>query len=318
MEKTFDPDAFIQRVGQRLVEKFDVAKTATSPSTVGSAMEQPVRKQLEQILPRGIGVGSGFVIDSYGGTSRQTDIILYEKDICPVFSVNDTPDTTYYPCECVVAVGEVKSALDRVSLKDAFSKISSVKRLKRHEMAHFIPDPNTGLRPTQYRSYGALHEQGIVEMNENPGDRAQVYGFILAGSTRVREETLASTFLEFSPEVGDLLSPNLLVVLSGALLSWGKKTMEQAPEVRKKDGKYVTVVSHGGPPRLVVELSAQSAELLYLDCDADPFRELVRRIRFIYHKGRTSHIGSLDRYFEMREAARHGVLTFLKTARAPS
>ena len=57
-------------------------------------MEQPVRKQLEQILPRGLAVGSGFVIDSYGGTSRQTDVVLYEKDICSVFSINDTPETT--------------------------------------------------------------------------------------------------------------------------------------------------------------------------------------------------------------------------------
>ena len=86
MESTFDPDAFIQRIGRRLVGEFEIARNATSPSTVGAAMEQPVRKQLEQILPRGIGVGSGFVIDTHGETSRQNDIVLYEKDICPVFS----------------------------------------------------------------------------------------------------------------------------------------------------------------------------------------------------------------------------------------
>ena len=79
MKSTFNPDAFIQGVGRRLVEEFEIARTATSPSTVGAAMEQPVRKQLEQILPRGIGVGSGFVIDTYGETSRQIDIVLYEK-----------------------------------------------------------------------------------------------------------------------------------------------------------------------------------------------------------------------------------------------
>ena len=58
-------------------------------------MESPVRKQLEHHLPTGIAVGSGFVIDSYGATSSQTDLILYERDICPVFSKNDTPGTTY-------------------------------------------------------------------------------------------------------------------------------------------------------------------------------------------------------------------------------
>ena len=126
MYPTFDPDKFIARIGQRLVEQFDDARAATSPGTVGDAMEQPVRDQLEQILPRGIGVGESFVIDSAGGTSRQTDVILYEKEICPIFSVNNTPGTTYYPCESVIAIGEVKSTLDRGSLEDAFKKISSV------------------------------------------------------------------------------------------------------------------------------------------------------------------------------------------------
>ena len=48
--------------------------------TTGSvtAAEQPVRDQLEQVLPRGIAVGEGFVIDSYGGTSRQQDVVLYD------------------------------------------------------------------------------------------------------------------------------------------------------------------------------------------------------------------------------------------------
>ena len=105
MDSTFDPDAFVRRIGERLVDEFNDARAATTPGTVGSAMEQPVRKQLEQILPRGLAVGSGFVIDTYGGTSRQTDIVLYERDICPVFSINDTSETTYYPCECVVAAG---------------------------------------------------------------------------------------------------------------------------------------------------------------------------------------------------------------------
>ena len=83
MEKTFDPDAFIRRIGDRLVQEFKHAKAGTTPSAVGSATEQPVRDQLAQMLPRGKAVGEGFVIDSYGETSRQEDVVLYERDICP-------------------------------------------------------------------------------------------------------------------------------------------------------------------------------------------------------------------------------------------
>ena len=71
MEQSFDSDAFIRRIGERLVDEFKGAKAGTTPSMVGSAAEQPVRHQLEQVLPRGIAVGEGCVIDSYGGTTSQ-------------------------------------------------------------------------------------------------------------------------------------------------------------------------------------------------------------------------------------------------------
>ena len=83
MVKPFDPDAFIRRVGERLVREFTDAKAATTPSTISTAAEQPVRNQPAQLLPRSITVGEGFVIDSYGETSRQQDVVLYERDICP-------------------------------------------------------------------------------------------------------------------------------------------------------------------------------------------------------------------------------------------
>ena len=68
-------------------------------------------------------MGEGCVIDSYGRTSRKQDVVFYERDICPVFSINRTPQTTYYPCEGVIGVGEVKSSLDGSSLHDAFQKL---------------------------------------------------------------------------------------------------------------------------------------------------------------------------------------------------
>ena len=315
MERNFDPDAFVQRIGRRLVEQFDEARAASSPSTVGAAMEQPVRDQLEQILPRGLGVGSGFVIDSYGGTGRQTDIVLYEKDICPVFSINNTPETTYYPCECVVAVGEVKSELNRNSLQDAFSKIASVKQLQRHMIRHFVPDERTGVQPPVYRSYGSLHTGDIVDVSENPGACGQIYGFVLAGNTRLATDTLATSFLELSHNVGDVLSPNLAVVLNGALLNWGRMTTEQPGEVREINGKYVFSVPKEGPERYVRVLDAESAEFLDVDNEAEPFRVLVRSIRDIYYRGRTSDLRSLDRYFEKRQGTGgHRVRTFPKAA----
>ena len=303
METAFDPDAFIARVGQRLVEQFDDARAATTPSTVGTAMEQSARLQLEQLLPRGLAVGSGFVIDSYGGTSRQADIVLYEKDICPVFSINDTPETTYYPCECVVAVGEVKSGLDRRRLADAFAKVASVKRLRRYLTRHLVPDPDTGKQWASHRSYVNVDTGSLPDTTKDPGAWGRIYGFVLAGTARLSDDSLAVAFLELTGEFGEALSPNLGVVLTGAMLSWGKKTTEEPGEVRKVKGRYVYSVGHGGPPRYQYVLDAESAELLGVDSQVEPFRELVRNIRRVYYGGKTSDIRSLDRYFEKKAAS---------------
>ena len=57
---------------------------------------------------------------------------MYEIDQCPIFSINDTPEATYIPCEGVVAIGEVKSTLTTTDLKDSINKIKRVKELQRY------------------------------------------------------------------------------------------------------------------------------------------------------------------------------------------
>ena len=91
MDSTFDAAEFVKDIGILLVHAYDGARKATTPGLVGSAIEQPVRRLLSSVLPRGLSVGTGCVVDSYGRTSRQMDVVLYERDICPVFRVNDTP-----------------------------------------------------------------------------------------------------------------------------------------------------------------------------------------------------------------------------------
>ena len=162
---------------------YDGARKATTPGLVGSAIEQPVRKLLSSVLPRGLSVGTGCVVDSYGKTSRQMDIVLYERDICPVFRVNDTPEATYFPCEGVVAVGEVKAAIDGPKLADSFEKIASVKVLRRH-WEEFQP---TVPREKRFRNYGiAANVVGIRSENANE-DREQneIFGFVLAGTSNI-------------------------------------------------------------------------------------------------------------------------------------
>ena len=268
-------------------------------------MEQPVRAQMEQILPRGINVGSGFVIDSHGGTSRQADLVLYERDICPVFSINNTPETTYYPCEGVIAVGEVKSTLDSQSLKDAFKKIASVKKLKRHQVYHPVP-VSSGQRPLFTRGYGTI--QGDPMLTATEGDEipetAQIFGFVLAGDLRIKPDTLSASFRELAQEIGDQLSPNMVVILNGGLVNWGNLTKERVREPKWSEDKNSYVLSETTKDNLTVEptWSAQRANSFRYIQEEEPFRVLIHWLSGIYHEGKTSDAKAFEEYITRKES----------------
>ena len=305
MNQGFDPDKFIARIGQRLVEQFDDARAATTPVTIGDAMEQPVRTQLEQILPRGIAVGQGFVIDSEGGTSKQTDVILYERDICPIFSVNNTPETTYYPCEGVIAVGEVKSALDRASLKDAFEKVASVKKLQRHSIPNVMPHPTTGEPIIDYRNYGNIQTPNIINI-DNKGkaeETGQIFGFVLAGGLRVKAETFVESFGQLAQETGDLQSPNLVAVVNGGLLSWAnlRKARHRETKWSEQNKSFSVVETTGTNFEWEIRWSAQGASFFRYSPEEEAFRALVRWIINLYRTGQTSDARAFDRYFMKKE-----------------
>ncbi len=78
-------------------------------------------------LPEKYTLGSGFVIDSRGGQSRQTDIILYDRLFNPELFRYE--GVNFYPVEVVYAVIEVKTTLRSGEIKDAIEKIPSIKSL---------------------------------------------------------------------------------------------------------------------------------------------------------------------------------------------
>ena len=300
MDQNFDPDRFIRRIGERLVDEFKDAKAGTTPSTVGSAAEQPVRDQLEQVLPRGIAVGEGFVIDSYGGTSRQQDVVLYERNICPVFSINRTPHTTYYPCEGVIAVGEIKSLLDRHSLEDAFKKVASVKALRRRTVADLMPHPTTGEPIVLRRSYLSPRGDSVVRLDDGSEnhERMQVFGFVLAGESRLSRDSLVAMFCQLSADIEESLVPNLLVTLDGYAVRWGKVAKGERKKIRKSaNGTYGVTVYKDGPEGWQESWSAETATHLGGSEESDAFRILVRWLRQGAELGRTSDIRSFDHYF---------------------
>ena len=282
MEENFDPIAYANLVGQELVLSFDKAGLGTTPGLIGSAKEHPVRTKLEHILPTGIAVGSGCIIDSYGYTSRQIDIVLYEKHICPVYSINNTPETTYYPCEGVVAVGEIKSVLNSDELEDIFLKIESTKRLKR-----FSTETSRPLRVGElrfpYRHYGttgpAIHGNPGTDYYQEGNPQDQIFGFALAGKLKLKPQTLCEKFINRASEIEPILTPNLIVTLDQGVL---------CPATIGKENKEDQI-----------NMSIQDATGIYhANKDDENFRFLLSQIYDIYNHGRTVPVSAFGRYFD--------------------
>ena len=133
MDKTFNISSYFEILAKDLVNAFDKAGKTTHPQSVGSGREKSVKDQLQRLLPAGVGIGSGFVIDSYGNTSKQCDIIVFEKEFSLKFSPNDDDMYTYYNCENVIAVGQVKSVASIKEIKESIENLKSVKSLIRRE-----------------------------------------------------------------------------------------------------------------------------------------------------------------------------------------
>lgn len=282
MIMSFDSVEYVASIGQELVSNFQVARFATTPGLKGSAREVPTRDKLEQLLPRGIAVGTGCVIDSYGNTSRQMDIVLYEREFCPVYSINQDPATTYYPCEGVIAVGEIKTSVGSSELQNIFTKISSVKKLRR-----FAPTSNDpagqsmGLDDTvSFRQYGS--PQSIVgtkeeEYNQDSKPFDQIFGFALAGSLTLSPKTFCERFVKLAKDIGYESSPSTIAILNQGVL---------CPIAVPSDHKITTIV-----------ISPKEANHIYYVEHQDNFQFLLSRIYTAYRSGRTVELSAFDRYF---------------------
>ena len=283
MQSAFDPAEFVRRIGRDLVRAFGDARAATTPELVGDAMEQPVRDRLEQILPRGIGVGSGCVIDTKGATSSQLDVVLYERGLCPVFCINNSPETTYYPAEGVLAVGEVKSTTGKRELADSFRKIRSAKALQR---AYEKVD-NGAYVGRRYGDQGSFSAYGFYRDNTNKGD---IFGFVLAERsaipvtlpdpsqthTSAPKATLLGHYVDNIRTINnDVLCPDLTVFLDGTLLT---------PQTVDGAAPYVPTRARNVLPHVIHPVHADS-----------PFGELIREIWKRHQGGLTAHI-PMERY----------------------
>jgi len=95
----------------------------------GRENELSLVRLLESLLPQNVGVGSGIVIDSQGGRSKQVDIVLFDRATQP--SVMAQTSQVLYPIEVVLATIEVKTTLSPPELEDCGVKRTALADLCR-------------------------------------------------------------------------------------------------------------------------------------------------------------------------------------------
>ncbi len=171
-------------------------------------MEKATREKLDQLLPRALATGSGCIIDSDGRTSRQMDVVIYERFLCPVFCINDNPETTYYPCEGVVAVGEIKSKVGKSEFDDSVKKMESVKGLKRSFELFSDDEANAGCLRSS-RKYGQMENDGITIVERHVDPRIDAKGdiltFVLTDKLKVSVDTVLRYYQDWTPMFHDIL-----------------------------------------------------------------------------------------------------------------
>lgn len=253
MRRKFNTFEYVNDLGKDLVREFEKSGKTAHPHSVGGGREKSSIDKLKDILPSGIGIGSGFVFDSYGNISSQCDIIIYEKDLCLIFNSSDEKNS-YYNCESVIAVGEVKSDLSTKELLDSLKKIKKIKNLKRNF------NDNRVFRKYLSKSgiYGA--ESEIYDQIKNPLD--QIFAFVICNSFKLSYESIISTIRNNKNKYE---YPNTILSIEGDLIGYSKKQNDI----------------------LTNELSATYAEFInYAKIDSS-FGQLLEKIFYVIESGRS-------------------------------
>lgn len=264
MDTTFNPTQFLNYLAQELIDNFARAGSATTPGLVGGAREAEVRRKLESLLPTKVSVVTGCVIDSYGSTSSQADVVIHERDNCPVFSINDAPEATYIPCEGAVAVGEIKSTLNAKELNDSVLKLRKIKSLRRAVRER-----------TCFRQYGtALVIQGADFQAYDPVNKVldQTYCFLLCQSFGLSQETLAKRYTALCRDAAPHLAPSIVLSLADGIMMFAD---EKGSLLRNAVGaKAIAFFRHPG----------------------GDFQYLLSELTHACHQGRTTDVLPASRY----------------------
>lgn len=122
-------DWFLRQQEKMVADLREVRAVHEHPTARGDGTELHWLSLLQSRLPARYRAERAFVIDADGHRSQQIDIVIHDRQFCPVLL--DTAGGIHIPAESVYAVLEVKQDLTKQHIEYAGEKIDSVRALRR-------------------------------------------------------------------------------------------------------------------------------------------------------------------------------------------
>ena len=284
MTNEFNLPLLVDEIGIELVSAFGKAsRHGTTPNSIAHGKEQAVLKRLASLFPPAVRVGRGHVIDAKGNVSRQMDIVISEGQFCPEFRINDDPTCAYYPCQSVIAVGEIKSTLNREELRNIWDKAESVRKLRRYtnESSMNGVDERAFFRPYGSSTITKGKPGGRHDQDRNGTDQILVFG--LSGRLGTNVDAIREETQQLLTRHGRKYAPNAVGVLqTGDLFIPTKKS--EPSEKSKAATSFL-----------------EATQSTHVGSNAAVFRWIVHQIWQRYCFGITAPVYEMVEYLEIPE-----------------
>ena len=182
---------------------FEASAQIKHAGSKGAARENILRDFLAERLPAKYGLGSGEVVGRIRDTSRQCDVVVYDKLNGVTLLFDESVQV--FPIDSVYGILEVKSALSKTEFLDALEKI---KNLKAMAPGGAVSRPVGG---------------GFTMVHSRPRPFGMVFAYSLADNSL---DSLVENLRQWEKEVPPALWPNYVCVLGIGVIYHYRKPFE--------------------------------------------------------------------------------------------
>jgi hypothetical protein len=242
-----------EAIGDQMLIEFDRIQSEIEHSGgKGDVREARLKTFLETYLPHKYAIGNGEIVDSSGNTSRQCDLVIYDRTTSPILYSDEAFQV--FLAESVYAVIEVKSVLSYKELSDAVQNIKSVKSLQRvngkiggilfayksnikkdamEKLSDKLIEANSTLSPEEYIDIICVLNKGVIGLCNEEG---------LTRLTEKLSERILMVMTDINVSILLYFYTNLLDLLEGQMI--------KMPDLRKywhPSTGYIGMVSMRNP-----------------------------------------------------------------------